>query len=81
MIAWPGPLFYPPVGMIAVTKLGARIVVWPDESESAGCFTGLLLREGSRAQRVVHDLSVMWARDAIDHVEQPTKSDEELMAI
>lgn len=82
MIAWPGPLFYPPVGMIAVTHGGSRIEVWPDESETADCFTGLLLLDGrSDAQRVVFDLSCMWDRLAIDHIEEPNKQDLPLLGL
>lgn len=73
---WAGPLFYPPVGKVAVMDSGARIEVWGDESESADCFTGLLLRDGQpHNRRVVFDLSVMWDRTRIDHIEDPTDDD------
>jgi hypothetical protein len=76
---WAGPLFYPPVGKIAVMGSGARIEVWADESESVDCFTGLLLDAGaSYGKRVVFDLSCMWDRMRIDHIEDPTHSDLEL---
>lgn len=79
-VNWPGPLFYPPVGKIAVLNSGARIEVWDDESESADCFTGLLLDAGaSYGKRVVFDLSCMWGREHIDHVEEPTESDLQVM--
>lgn len=75
-VLWAGPLFYPPIGMIAVMNSGCRIEVWHDESESADCFTGLLLKDGrSHAQRVVFDLSCMWGREFIDHIEEPTEAD------
>lgn len=75
-IEWPGPLFYPPVGMIAVTKCGSRIEVWDNESSSVDCFTGLMLLDGrNRAQVIVHDLSCMWDRYQIDHIEPPTDED------
>ena len=75
-VDWGGPLFYPPVGKIAVTKLGSRIEVWPDESESDDCFTGLMLLDGTTsAQIVVHDLSCMWGRQHIDHIEEPSEED------
>lgn len=75
-VQWAGPLFYPPVGMIAVMDSGSRIEIWHDESESAECFTGLLLKDGrTHGQRVVFDLSCMWAREFIHHVEEPTESD------
>lgn len=75
-VQWAGPLFYPPVGMIAVMCCGIRIEIWDDESESADCFTGLMLLDGrSRAQIIVHDLSCMWGREFIDHIEEPTPED------
>ncbi|MGN6537383.1 MAG: hypothetical protein ACTHKQ_16855 [Mesorhizobium sp.] len=75
-VQWAGPLFYPPVGMIAVMDSGSRIEVWHDESESADCFTGLLLKDGrSHGQRVVFDLSCMWGRQFIHHIEEPTDED------
>lgn len=78
-VQWAGPLFYPPVGMIAVMDSGSRIEVWHDESESAGCFTGLLLKDGrSHSQRVVFDLSCMWSRQFIDHIEPPNEDDVRL---
>ncbi|MRX33196.1 hypothetical protein [Aminobacter sp. MDW-2] len=67
MNVWPGPLFYPPVGKIAVMQSGARIEVWDNDSDSAGCFTGLLLKGG--------DLSCMWDRTKVDHIEEPTDDD------
>lgn len=74
--SWPGPLYYPPVGKIAVMSSGSRIEVWPDESESADCFTGLLLQEGrTRTQIIVFDLSCMWGRTKIDHIEEPDADD------
>lgn len=76
MTPYAGPLFYPPVGKIAVMGTGSRIEVWPDESESADCFTGMMLiANRSRAQIVVHDLSCMWDRAQIDHIEEPTGDD------
>lgn len=76
MIPYPGPLFYPHVGKVAVMDGGARIEVWANESESPDCFTGLMLREGrSYAQRVVLDLSCMWLRACIHHIEEPTADD------
>lgn len=81
IVDWAGPLFYPPVGKIAVTHGGSRIEVWPDESD-ADCFTGLLLVDGrSAAQRVVFDLSCMWDRLAIDHIEEPNALDLELSGL
>lgn len=78
-VQWAGPLFYPPVGMIAVTNSGSRIEVWPDESESIDCFTGLMLLDGrSRAQIIVQDLSCMWDRLQIHHIEEPTDADARL---
>lgn len=74
-VQWAGPLFYPPVGKIAVLDSGSRIEIWDDESESAACFTGLLLMDGTYAQRVVFDLSCMWGRQFIDHIEEPTEDD------
>jgi hypothetical protein len=80
MISYAGPLFYPPVGMIAVTQGGSRIEVLPDESDSADCFTGLLLQDGrTERQRIVFDLSVMWDRTKIDHIEEPSENDRRLM--
>lgn len=75
-VEWDGPLFYPPVGMIAVTQSGERIEIWHNESDNADCFTGLLLKDGrTLTQRVVFDLSSLWMRTAIDHVEEPTEAD------
>lgn len=75
-VQWAGPLFYPPVGMIAVTDSGSRIEVWHNESESADCFTGLLLKDGrTEGQRVVFGLSCIWLRRFIDHIEEPTDED------
>ena len=76
---WPGPLFYPPINMIAVMTTGARIHVWPNESETDGDFTGLMLRDGTPARRVVFDLSCMWSRTMISHIERPTDADRSLM--
>ncbi|WP_425359556.1 hypothetical protein, partial [Borborobacter arsenicus] len=74
-VQWAGPLFYPPVGKIAVLDSGSEIV-WHDESESADCFTGLLPKDGrSPNQRVVFDLSCMWGRQFIHHIEEPTGDD------
>jgi len=76
MTSYSGPLFYPPVGMIAVMGTGSRIEIWTNESESADCFTGLLLKDGrTETQRVVFDLSVMWDRNQIEHIEEPTADD------
>lgn len=76
MIPYAGPLFYPPVGMIAVMDTESRIEIWDNESESADCFTGLLLKDGrTGTQRVVFDLSVMWDRTQIHHIEEPTADD------
>lgn len=76
MIPYAGPLFYPPVGMVAVMGTDSRIEVWPNESESADCFTGLLLKDGrTETQRAVFDLSCMWDRMQIDHVEEPSADD------
>lgn len=75
-VDWPGPLFYPPVGKVAVLDSGSRIEVWHDESESADCFTGLLLKDGrTDSQRVVFDLSCMWDRQSVNHIEEPTAED------
>lgn len=75
-ISWAGPLFYPPIGKIAVMTSGRRIEIWHDESESADCFTGFLLLEGrTHQQRAVFDLSCMWDRMQIDHIEEPTEDD------
>ena len=63
-------LFYPPVGMVAVMRCGTRIEVWDNESD-ADCFTGLLLPGAGS----VTDLSCLWARDQIDHIETPTEAD------
>lgn len=80
MTAYSGPLFYPPVGQIAVTKAGSRIEVWPDESDSADCFTGLILLSGrTHTQTVVFDLSCMWDRLQIDHIEDPTDDDRRII--
>ncbi|NTJ67547.1 hypothetical protein G6M50_06185 [Agrobacterium rhizogenes] len=79
-INWPGPLFYPPIGKIAVMNSGARIEIWGNESDSADCFTGLLLDAGaSYGKRVVFDLSCMWGREYIDHIEEPTEADKSVM--
>jgi hypothetical protein len=76
MNPYAGPLFYPPVGKTAVMGTGSRIEIWPNESESADCFTGLLLKDGrTEAQRVVFDLSVMWDRTQIERIEEPTPDD------
>lgn len=76
MMSYAGPLFYPPVGKIAVTISGGRIEVWDNESESGDCFTGLLLQDGrTYAQAVVCDLSCCWGREHIDHIEEPTEDD------
>lgn len=76
MIPYDGPLFYPPVGMIAVMGTNSRIEIWDNESESADCFTGLLLKDGrTETQRVVFDLSCMWDRTQIDHIEEPNADD------
>lgn len=81
IVDWDGPLFYPPVGKIAVTHGGSRIEVWPDESQP-DCFTGLMLvNDRSAAQRAVFDLSSMWDRLAIDHIEKPSPSDIELSGL
>lgn len=81
-VQWAGPLFYPPVGMIAVMDSGSRIEVWHDESESADCFTGLLLKDGrTDGQRVVFDLSCMWSREFIHHIEEPTEADLQLSGL
>lgn len=76
MIAWAGPHEYPPVGMVAVTNSGERIEIWANESEDDKCFTGLLLKDGrTYGQRVIFDLSSLWMREAIDHIEEPTEDD------
>lgn len=76
MTPYAGPLFYPPIGMIAVTEGGSRIEVWPNESDNADCFTGLLLADGrAHTQRVVLDLSCLWMRAAIVHLEEPSEAD------
>lgn len=80
VISYPGPLFYPPIGKIAVMSSGARIEVWSNESESADCFTGLLLdADAGYGKRVVFDLSCMWGREHIDHIEEPTEADRQIM--
>lgn len=67
---------YPPVGKIAVMESGCRIEIWANESESGDCFSGLLLQEGrTYHQRVVFDLSCMWDRSKIGHIEEPTPDD------
>lgn len=72
---WP----YPTVGQVAVMDSGLRIAVWPDESESPLCFTGqALLPERTDAQIAVHDVSCMWSRTYIHHVEMPTETDRSL---
>lgn len=74
-IEWAGPLFYPPVGKIAVMGSGVRIEIWPNESD-ADCFTGLLLdHQASYGKRVVMDLSCMWDRTKIERIEEPTTED------
>lgn len=79
-VSWEGPLFYPPVGKIAVTNSGDRIEVWPDESDRPGCFTGLLLKEGRTIEeKRVFDLCTMWDRGAIDHIEEPSALDGPLL--
>jgi len=50
---WPGPLFYPPVGKVAVMEGGSKIEVWPNESRE-GCFTGSILPPEAP------DISCMW---------------------
>ena len=75
---WPGPLFYPPVGKVAVMTGGTRIEVWANESDP-DCFTGLLLSEGNFQKRAAMDLSCFWDRFQIDHVEEPTSEDMQLM--
>ncbi|GAA2817086.1 hypothetical protein EDC40_103673 [Aminobacter aminovorans] len=81
-VQWAGPLFYPPVGMIAVMDSGSRIEVWPDESESKDCFTGVMLLEGrTDDQRAVFDTSCMWGRCFIDHIEEPTEADLRLCGL
>ena len=76
-VAWDGPLFYPPVGKIAVMSGGDRIEVWPDEGEHQGCFTGLLLKPGRSIERQrAHDMSCMWDRKAVDHIEEPSEADK-----
>jgi hypothetical protein len=78
MIDWAGPLFYPPVAKIAVMRSGARIEIWPNESE-AGCFTGLLLDQASsHSKRIAFDLSCLWDCTCIDHIEEPTPDDLQL---
>lgn len=73
---WSGPLFYPPVGKIAVMKSGCRIHIWDDESDYADCFSGLLLRDGGIwAETIVSDLSSLWDRTKIDHIEEPTEEE------
>lgn len=77
---WPGPLFYPPIGKIAVMNSGARIEIWGNESDSADCFTGMMLDAGSSyGKRIVFDLSCMWGREHIDHIEEPTEADKSVM--
>lgn len=79
-LGWDGPLFYPPVGKIAVMGGGDRVEVWPDESCHQGCFTGLLLKGGrSIEERRVHDLSCMWDRKAVSHIEEPSEADKLLL--
>lgn len=62
MNRWPGPLFYPTVGSVAVMKCGTRIEVWGDEGDDPTCFTGMNLGDG--------DASSCWMIDQIDHVEE-----------
>lgn len=57
---WPGPLFCPPVGMIAVMQSGNRIEIWDDECDEPGLFTGMNLRDG--------DASALWCRQFIAQV-------------
>lgn len=66
-IHWPGPLFYPPPGMIAVMRSGTRIEIWDDESDHPGCFTGMNLRDG--------DASTLWGREYIARIEDPADED------
>lgn len=58
---WAGPLFYPPIGKVAVMVTGTRIKVWADEGRDAACFTGINLADG--------DASTMWDRARIVRVE------------
>jgi hypothetical protein len=59
---YPGPLFYPTIGAVAVMKSGARIQVWGDEGSRPDCFTGIELATG--------DASVMWGREFIAYMEE-----------
>ena len=58
---WPGPLFYPPVGGIAVMISGSRIEVWANEGADGSCFTGIDITTG--------DASVMWLKSKIKGIE------------
>ena len=72
---------YPPVGKIAVMGTGSRVEILHNESESDDCFTGLFLRkDATYAQSVVFDLSVMWDRNQIVNIEEPTSEDRKLMS-
>ena len=64
---WPGPLFYPQHGMIAVMRSGTRIEVWHNESDRGDCFTGMNLLDG--------DASTLWGREYILRIESPTTDD------
>ena len=75
---WP----YPEIGKIAVTQSGARIVIWPDEGDEPQCFTGQLLEEGASAACIaVHNVSVLWRRDAIIKIDEPTAHDRALSIV
>lgn len=50
---------YPPIGSVVVSKNGCDLVlVWPNESSSDRCFTGVNLFTG--------DCSCLWLRSAFD---------------
>jgi|GEM_PF-4501438 len=64
---WAGPLFYPPVGSVAVMGSGTRIKVWPSENDDPDSFTGINLSDG--------DASCMWDRIQIAAIEAPSAAD------
>lgn len=64
-------------GMIAVMQSGARIAIWPCESDDPSCFTGQLLEEGASLARArVINTSILWLRDKVVRVERAKRSDQ-----
>lgn len=63
---------YPAVGSVAVLESGTRVMVWPNESDDAECFTGQEMVDGLSACNAMHGCSCMWLRAAIVRVEAPT---------